>query len=346
MEIVLFNYQQLDSETRIVVQQEDKEFDRNIGEANQSFVHACKNLPRIHDALRYKRPGFDDYCQSKPGLSRATAYKMLNVAKMCLDSGHISIESKEALYLLAAPSTPEPARQEAVGRAEAGERITHQAAKEIVNGHKVEQENGLDALRQRTTERQEQWWSRDEPEQSESNGRQMKPKSNQIGDIYTPKGYDACQTPPEALDPLLPYIDPDWTVWEPAAGEGYLEGALYDSGFSVIPGDLLRGENFFDYEPPTFDCLITNPPYSIKYDWLKRCYGLGKPFALLLPVETLGAESGAALFREYGLEIIFITPRINFKMPTTGWEGSSAQFPTAWFTWQFNIGQGMTWIKQ
>jgi len=105
----LFDYAQLDTETRIVVQQEDKEFDRNMGEASNSFIFACQNLGKIHEALKYKRPGFDEYCRNKKGLSRATAYKMLNVAKMCLDSGHIPIDSKEALYLLAEPSTPDEA---------------------------------------------------------------------------------------------------------------------------------------------------------------------------------------------------------------------------------------------
>lgn len=42
-----------------------------------------------------------------------------------------------ALYLLAAPSTPEPARIEAIERAQAGEAITHKAAQAIVNGYKA-----------------------------------------------------------------------------------------------------------------------------------------------------------------------------------------------------------------
>lgn len=120
MDVTIFDYQQLDTETRIVVQQEDKEFDRNMGEANQSFVHACKNLKRIHEALKYQRPGFVDYCQSKSGLGERTAYKMLDVAKMFADSANIQIDSREALYLLAAPSTPAEARAEAIERAEQG----------------------------------------------------------------------------------------------------------------------------------------------------------------------------------------------------------------------------------
>lgn len=170
-------------------------------------------------------------------------------------------------------------------------------------------------------------------------------KANREGDIYTPKGYDLCQTPAYALDPLLPYLTEFTTIWEPARGEGYLEAALYDAGFDVIPTDIQTGQNYFEFEPGrSWDCSVTNPPYSIKYKWIERCYELGKPFALLMPVETLGAKSAQRFFKEYGLEIIFLDRRVNFKMPNKGWD-SSAQFPVAWFTWGLNIGEQMTFAK-
>lgn len=177
---------------------------------------------------------------------------------------------------------------------------------------------------------------------NESNGRQ-KPKTNRAGDLYVPQGFDACQTPPAAIDPLLPFLDVSWTVWEPACGEGLLVEALYDSGFHDVEiSDLLTGKNFFEYAPTSWDCLVTNPPYSIKYKWLERCYQLGKPFALLLPVETLGAATAQVLFREYGVELILLDKRVNFKMPNKGWDGGGAQFPVAWFTWGLGIGQQLT----
>lgn len=171
-----------------------------------------------------------------------------------------------------------------------------------------------------------------------------KPKENQGSNEYVPQGFDACQTPAYALDPLLPYALRFGQIWEPAAGEGLLVDALYDAGFSqsaVISSDLLTGQNFFDYEPPDWDCLITNPPYSLKYRWLERCYEMGKPFALLLPVETLGAKSAQVLFRPYGIEVLFLDRRVNFKMPRIGFDGSAAQFPVAWFTWRMGLEKQM-----
>jgi hypothetical protein len=171
-------------------------------------------------------------------------------------------------------------------------------------------------------------------------------KKARPADIYVPQGSDACQTPAYALDPLLPYLDRNWTVWEPASGEGLLVEGLYDRGFSdVIGTDLLTGLNFFEFEPPTWDCLVTNPPFSLKFKWLERCYQLGKPFALLLSVETLGAQAAQDMFREFGVEVIFLNKRVNFKMPNKGWEGGGAQFPTAWFTWGLKLGTPMIFAR-
>lgn len=173
-------------------------------------------------------------------------------------------------------------------------------------------------------------------------------KTNRGGNVYVPQGYDNCQTPAYAIDPLLPYLLPHWTVWEPACGEGLLVEALYDAGRQegqVIGTDLTLGQNFFHTNPPRWDCLVTNPPFSIKYDWLARCYELDKPFALLLPVETLGAKTAQDLFAANGLEVIFMDRRVNFKMPNKGWEGAGAQFPVAWFTWQFNLGAQMVFAR-
>ena len=149
--------------------------------------------------------------------------------------------------------------------------------------------------------------------------------------------FDFCQTPPYALEPLLPYLG--WsmpsTIWEPACGEGLLVQALFDGGWTrehVVTSDIRTEQNFFEYEPAQWDIIVTNPPYSLKYRWLERCYELGKPFALLLPVESLGAKAAQDLMQQYGFEMMLLDTRINFKMPNKGWDGSSP-FPTFWLTW-------------
>jgi hypothetical protein len=170
-----------------------------------------------------------------------------------------------------------------------------------------------------------------------------KPKRQSKGDVKVSNGYDRCQTPPYALQPLLPYLKPSWTIWEPAAGEGHLVRALKAQGFSVAGSDLLTGDNFFDCQPFEAEALVTNPPYSVKYLWLARCYELELPFALLVPLEMIGAAQAQVLMRRYGAEIILMDKRVDFKMEGHTWVESSAQFPVIWLTFRLNIGSPLTY---
>lgn len=111
----------------------------------------------------------------------------------------------------------------------------------------------------------------------------MKPKTNRNGQINKPARFDSCQTPFYALDPLIPYLPKDWLIWESAAGDCHVVQKLTAEGFAIFGSDILSGHNFFTFSPERWDCQVTNPPYSIKYDWLKRSYELGKPFALYCP---------------------------------------------------------------
>ncbi len=148
---------------------------------------------------------------------------------------------------------------------------------------------------------------------------------------------DDCQTPPYALDPLIPYLDPGWTIWEPCAGDGYLVRALQTRGFRVIASDIKTGQDIFRWQPSEpWNCIITNPPYSryAKYPIIQRCYEFGKPLALLMQTETLGVGAAIRIFRRYSMQLLQPDKRINFKMPVKGLKSSGAQWPVAWFTWQ------------
>ena len=168
----------------------------------------------------------------------------------------------------------------------------------------------------------------------------MKPKSNR-----KPGKLDNCQTPPYALTPLIPYLKAAniHQIWEPARGEMYLADALSRAEFSVVATDITDGDyyDFFHYDvrhdDKKFDAIVTNPPYSMKYSWVKRCYELGKPWALLMPVEMLGTVGGGDMFDRYGVQTMMLRPRVNFKMPNKGWDGKGAQFPVAWYTWRLHL---------
>jgi hypothetical protein len=147
---------------------------------------------------------------------------------------------------------------------------------------------------------------------------------------------DDFQTPADTLRPLIKHLSRRWTVWECAAGNGNLVRGLRADGFRAIGTDILTGTDFLSAAPRQFDCIVTNPPFSLKQEFLARAYSLGKPFAFLLPLTTLETAKRQSLFREHGVELILLDRRINFETPSG--RGSGSWFATAWFTWGLKIG--------
>ena len=150
---------------------------------------------------------------------------------------------------------------------------------------------------------------------------------------------DEMQTPKEAIHCLLPYLKKEWIIWECAWGKGSLAKHFRNKGFEVI-GD---NRDFIKDKPMlTHQIIITNPPYSKKEEFLQRCYELGKPFALLLPLTALEGKKRGELYRKYGIQLIIPNKRINFITPSG--KGSGSWFATAWFTWKLNLPQQLNFV--
>ena len=61
-----------------------------------------------------------------------------------------------------------------------------------------------------------------------------------------------------------------------------------------------------------FDMIITNPPYSLKDEFIKKCYEYKKPFCLLLPITSLEGIERGKMYRENGIELLVFDRRCNF----------------------------------
>jgi hypothetical protein len=114
-------------------------------------------------------------------------------------------------------------------------------------------------------------------------------------------------------------------------------------GHTVIATDILTGQDFLTMPaPPGVDCIVTNPPYKYKQQFLERAYAHGKPFALLLPLTTFETAKRQALFKKHGLEVILFDKRINFTTPSG--QGSGSWFATAWFTWGLHLPEILNFV--
>ncbi len=155
---------------------------------------------------------------------------------------------------------------------------------------------------------------------------------------------DDYQSPPEVIQPLLAHLKKEWTIWEPAAGKGNLVNAFHEIGFKVVASDIMTGEDFLTWEPEAWDCAVTNPPYSIKNEFLERAFHLGKPFAFLLPIDVLGTKKRQELFDKHELEIVCLGGRTKFEPPVGG--AASPNFEVAWFTHGLQIGKQITFAER
>jgi len=152
---------------------------------------------------------------------------------------------------------------------------------------------------------------------------------------------DNFQTPKIGFDYLLPYIKKEWKIWECAWGEGELLNHMKNAGFTAFGSD--KEYDFLKEPAKECDCIITNPPYSLKDEFIERCYEHGKPFALLMPLTALEGQKRQALFKKNGISLLIPPKRINFKTPSG--TGSGSWFMTAWFCWKLPIPNQLTFIE-
>jgi len=121
-----------------------------------------------------------------------------------------------------------------------------------------------------------------------------------------PKRDDNYNTPPEAFDLIFSYIPRDKKVWCP----------FYNNGDLSIPKDIdviHENKDFFAYVPEKWDYIVDNPPYSIKKQIFERCLSLGKPFALLVPFDSLERQYVSSMLKHNDFTVIIPHTRYKFN---------------------------------
>ena len=127
----------------------------------------------------------------------------------------------------------------------------------------------------------------------------------------TDKESDEVYTPSYAVKPIIKYIKPGSIVWCPfdTVDSAYVE-ELNAAGFTVIYSHIDNGQNFFEYEPDEYDVIISNPPFSIKDDILRRLNELDKPYAMLMPLPALQGQKRFKYLK--GSQALIFDKRINY----------------------------------
>lgn len=89
--------------------------------------------------------------------------------------------------------------------------------------------------------------------------------------------------------------------------------------------DFISGK----HKLPQFDIIVTNPPFTRKYDVLKWLLSLDKPFVCLFPMQIISTQKFTDLTKNDSLTIIIRSGRMRFErngklLP------SSAHYPCVW----------------
>ncbi|SRR5579883_813039 len=130
-----FNYAALETETRILVQQHTNEIKTLIRRHAQDILDIGQKLIEVKQQLGHGN--FINWLKFEFNWSISTATRFMRVQEEFKFVNLTNLQiAPSALYLLAASSTPQQARTEALERANLGEIITHSTAQAIVHRYK------------------------------------------------------------------------------------------------------------------------------------------------------------------------------------------------------------------
>lgn len=141
---------------------------------------------------------------------------------------------------------------------------------------------------------------------------------------------DELYTPDYAIEPLLKYLPKDKIIWECTDfGSSNITKLLKQHDYKVISTHKDNFDFLTDTPNFDFDMIITNLPYSLKNEFLKKCYQYYKPFCLLLPLTSLEGIERGKMFREKGIDVLVLDRRCDFMD-----NKKSNWFNTSWFCYK------------
>ena len=137
---------------------------------------------------------------------------------------------------------------------------------------------------------------------------------------------DDYETPSALWDIILSKINTSYTIWEAFYLNGNSGEYIKNKGFNVYH----ENRDFFSYEPEC-DIIVSNPPYSKRRQVFKRLKELNKPWAMLVPLNTIANEYMHSLFDN----ISIVIPKKRCGFIKNGIQMKSPNFEIVWICWGF-----------
>jgi len=153
------------------------------------------------------------------------------------------------------------------------------------------------------------------------------------------KKSDFYETPYSITRHLLNVEDFDYklTICEPACGDGAIVKVLQEKTNNVVFYDI---EKNFLTEIEQYDYIITNPPFSISYEFIQKAKNVAKKkFAFLLPLSYLhGKKRYDDIYsdKDYPLKKVYVFtryPMLGEKLREDG-KYNTGMMVYAWFIFE------------
>lgn len=149
---------------------------------------------------------------------------------------------------------------------------------------------------------------------------------------------DFYPTPPEVTNALLNFLELEsCTIWEPACGDGMMSRALEKAGHRVISSDINEecygegGVDFLTAKRRTCDAIITNPPFCLSEEFIRRALACAPIVAMVLKSQYWHAQKRRGLFEMHPPAYVLpLTWRPDFM---GGERGGAPTMEVHWTVW-------------
>ena len=129
-------------------------------------------------------------------------------------------------------------------------------------------------------------------------------------------GNDEFYTPVYAITPLIKYLkDKDFKkiLCPFDTKDSKIYKVLLSEGFEVEQSHINDGVDFFERNLSDCDCIVSNPPYSLKAEVFETLFATGKPFGMLVGVVGLfESQRRFTMFANNTFEIMYMNKRISY----------------------------------
>lgn len=161
-------------------------------------------------------------------------------------------------------------------------------------------------------------------------------------------GKDYYATEPKATELLLAEEAFSKKVWEPACGGGHMAKVLIERGYDVRCTDITEREmgnvpydgnlDFLEYSGKFSGDIVTNPPYKIALDFIKKAISVietGHKVAMFLKLQFLEGKSRKKFFSKHPPQTVYVSSSRLICAGNGDFDKyKSSAVAYAWFVWQ------------